>query len=77
VDVEYFTKWDEAMPTYTNDSATSTLFLFNHAITRFGVPKWIIASHGKYFQNHMILELATKLCFHHKHSNPYYPEDNG
>jgi hypothetical protein len=30
--VDYFTKWVEAMPTYTNDVRTTTLFLFNHII---------------------------------------------
>ena len=36
--VDYFTKWAEAMPTYSNDAKTTTLFLFNHIISRFGVP---------------------------------------
>eukprot|EP00253_Pinus_taeda_P033829 PITA_33829 len=31
VAVDYFTKWAEAMPTYKNDSDTTTLFLFNQA----------------------------------------------
>ena len=38
VDVDYFTKWAEAMPTYTEDGKTTGLFLFNHIIARFGVP---------------------------------------
>ena len=35
VDVHYFTKWDEAMPTYVEDGKNVTLFLFNHVIARF------------------------------------------
>ena len=38
VAVDYFTKWAEAMPTYEKDGKTTTLFLFNHVIERFGVP---------------------------------------
>ena len=38
VAMDYFTKWAEAMPTYAEDGKTTTLFLFNHIITRFGVP---------------------------------------
>jgi hypothetical protein len=30
--VDYFTKWEEAMPTYANDAKTTTLFMFNHII---------------------------------------------
>ena len=39
VALDYFTKWAEAMPTFENMTKTATYFLFNHAITRFGVPK--------------------------------------
>jgi hypothetical protein len=36
--VDYFTKWAEAMPTFDNIGKTATFFIFNHIITRFGVP---------------------------------------
>jgi hypothetical protein len=39
VAVDYFTKWAEAMPTFDNTGKTAALFLFNHVIARFGVPK--------------------------------------
>jgi hypothetical protein len=35
--VKYFTKWVEAMPTFTNDGETTTLFIFNQVIARFEV----------------------------------------
>lgn len=38
VAIDYFTKWAEVMPTYSNDMGIATLFLFNHIIARFGVP---------------------------------------
>ena len=37
VAMDYFTKWDEAMPTYAEDGKTAALCLFNHVIARFGV----------------------------------------
>ena len=38
VAIDYFMKWDEAMPTYAEDGKNATLFLLNHVIARFGVP---------------------------------------
>jgi hypothetical protein len=49
--VNYFTKWDEAMPTFLNDGHTTALFLFNLIITRFGVPRVIVIDHGAHFKN--------------------------
>ena len=57
--VDYFTKWAEVMPTLTEDGHTATQFLFNHVISRFGVPQAIVTDHGKHFRNHMMTELTT------------------
>ena len=43
--VEYFTKWAEAMPTYAKDEKITALFLFNHIIARFGIPRAIVMGH--------------------------------
>eukprot|EP00253_Pinus_taeda_P003245 PITA_03245 len=40
--VEYFAKWVEAMPTFTDDGETITIFLFNRIISRF--VEWEIPS---------------------------------
>jgi hypothetical protein len=56
--MDYFTKWAEVMPTYTNDVKTIALFLFNHIITRFGIPKSIVTDHGTHFCNAMMVELT-------------------
>ena len=63
VAVDYFTKWDEAMPTFVNDGETTSLFLVNLVISRFGIPKEIVTDHGSHFQNSMMAELALKLGF--------------
>jgi hypothetical protein len=74
--VDYFTKWVEVMPTFLNDGCTTTLFVFNHITTRFGVPCTIFTDHGSHFKNHMMSELHAKLGFRHENSSPYYPQAN-
>ena len=61
------------MPTYAEDGKTTTLFLFNHVIARFGVPQAIVTDHVSHFRNHMTAELSAKLGFRHEKSTPYYP----
>eukprot|EP00253_Pinus_taeda_P010392 PITA_10392 len=75
--VDYFTKWAEVMPTLSEDGHTATQFLFNHVISRFGVPQAIVTDHGKNFHNHMMTELTTQLVLRHDSSTPYYPQANG
>jgi transposase InsO family protein len=77
VAIDYFTKWVEAMPTYSNDGTTTALFIFKHIISRFGVPNTIVTDHGSHFRNKMMTKLAARLGFHHENSTPYYPHDNG
>lgn len=57
VAVDYYTKWLKSMPTFNNNSETKTLFLFNHIISHFGIPKEIVTDHGIHFQNKMMFEL--------------------
>jgi hypothetical protein len=72
--LDYFNKWAEAMPTFLNDDCTTTLFFFNHIITRFGVPQAIVTDRGSHFQNQMMSELHVKLDFLHENTSPYYPK---
>ena len=75
--VDYFTKWAEAMPTFSADSKTAETFVLNHIIARFGVPQAIITDHGSHFRNIMMTELTNQLGLRHDSSTPYYPQDNG
>ena len=52
--VDYFTKWAKAMPAFVEDGKTAATFLFNHVISRFGVPQAIITDHGSHFRNIMM-----------------------
>eukprot|EP00253_Pinus_taeda_P004687 PITA_04687 len=63
--VDYFTKWAEAMPTFSADGKTAAIFIFNHIIARFSVPQAIITDHGSHFRNIMMTELADQLGLRH------------
>jgi hypothetical protein len=77
VAMDYFTKWDEAMLTFDNTGKIAALFIFNHIITRIGVPQAIVTSHGSHFCNFMMFELTEKLGLRHETSTPYNLQDNG
>jgi hypothetical protein len=73
VAMDYFTKWAEVMPTFDNTTKIAALFIFNHIITRFGVPQAIFIDHGTHFHNFIMFELTDKLSLQHENSTPYYP----
>jgi hypothetical protein len=74
VPVDYFTKWVEAMPTFKDDGETTTRFLFNQIIARFGVPREIVTNHGSHFQNQMMTELTSNLGSRQEHFHPTTPK---
>eukprot|EP00253_Pinus_taeda_P007321 PITA_07321 len=76
VAIDYFTKWAEVMPTLSEDGHTTARFLFNHVISRFGVPQAIVTDHGKHFCNHMMTELTTQLGLRNDSLTPYYHQAN-
>jgi hypothetical protein len=49
VAVDYSTKWVEAMLSFLSNGETTTFFIFNQVITRFGVPKYFVTDHGSHF----------------------------
>jgi transposase InsO family protein len=65
------------MPTFDNTGKTVALFIFNHIITRFGIPQDIVTDHGIHFRNFMMSEFTDKLGLRHENSTPYYPQANG
>jgi hypothetical protein len=74
--VDCFTKWVEALPTFSNDGEITTLFIFNQIVARFSITKEIVTDHGGQFQNRMMIELMSKLRFKWENSSPYYPQAN-
>jgi transposase InsO family protein len=75
--MDYFTKWEEAMPTIKYDGKTIAFFIFNKIISQFRIPVEIVTNHGSHFQNEMLKELASKLEFKHGHYSLYYAQENG
>jgi transposase InsO family protein len=65
------------MLTFLNNCRAAALFLFNHIITHFGVPRAIFTDHSAHFKNQMMSKLHVKLDFRHENSSPYYPQANG
>jgi transposase InsO family protein len=76
VEVYYFTKWVEAIPTFKTTADTTTRFVFNHVITRFGVPIQLVFDHGKQFENKIFVEISSKLGFSQEFASPYYLQSN-
>lgn len=74
--VDHFTKWVEAMPTMSNNGTMEALFIFNHIVARFDIPKEIVTGNGSHFQNRMMQEMTSLLGFHHKYSSRYYLQVN-
>jgi hypothetical protein len=68
--VDYFTKWAKAMPTFDNTRKTAAFFIFNHIITRFGIPQDIVTDHSSHFRNFMMSKLTEKLGFTMKTQPP-------
>ena len=64
------------MPTFDCKAKTVVRFLFNHVISRFGVPKQLVSDHGAHFQDVVWAELSTMLKFEHHYSSSYYPQGN-
>ena len=77
VAMDYFTKLAEAMPTLAPNGKTTAQFMFNHIITRFGVPEAIVTNHGSHFRHYMVAELTSKLGLRHDSSTTYYPQAKG
>ena len=75
--VDYFTKRDKEIPTHAEDGNIVYIFLFSHAIARFGVPQSIFTDQGSHFRNHMMTKLSTNLGFYHENSTLYYSQVNG
>jgi len=61
VGVDYFTKWAEVMPKFSNTSETTAYVFPDHFIALFRVLQDIDMNHRKHFQNHMMIELTVML----------------
>ena len=77
VDVDYISKWVEAIATKTNDNKVVIKFLQEHILSRFGAPKEIINDNGTHFCNKPFAKLMRKYGVIHKVGMTYHPQMNG
>jgi transposase InsO family protein len=70
-------RWGEAREIQDYSASTTTRFIFDDIITRFGFPKILMSDQGTHFINKTIEALNQEFEFHHQKSTPYHPQVNG
>jgi len=77
VDVDYFTKWVEAIPTAHADAATSIKMIKDIIFLRFGVPRFLITDGGTHFLKGTFRKKLHKYGVTHRVASPYHPQTSG
>jgi transposase InsO family protein len=70
---EYLTRWAEEREFKDCSATTTTRFIFDDIITRFGCPKILMSDQGTHFINNTIEALTWEFEVHHQKSTPYHP----
>ena len=74
---KYLTRWAEMQPVKDCTSATTTKFIFEYVLTRFGCPKILMSDCGTHFLNQTIITLTEEFQVYHQKSTPYHLQANG
>jgi hypothetical protein len=75
--MEYLTRWEEATTVKDCSMETTSHFLFEKVITRFGWPRILMSEKGTHFINNTIKAMTEEFEVHHQKSTPYHPQANG
>jgi hypothetical protein len=71
--MEYLTRWVKVAPMKDFSAETTTHFLFEKVIMRFGCPRVLMSDQGTHFINNTINAMTEELEAHHQKSTPYHP----
>lgn len=74
--IDYGTRYPEAVPLRTTDSASVAMGLMT-IFTRLGVPKEILSDQGSNFLSELMEELYRMIGARHLRTSPYHPQTNG
>jgi hypothetical protein len=70
---KYLTRWVEATPMKDCSAKTTTHFLFEQVITRFGCPRVLMSDQYTHFINNTINAMIEEFEVYHQKSTPYHP----
>jgi hypothetical protein len=65
ITTEYLTRWAEVAPVKYHSAETTTHFLFEQVITRFGCPRILMSDQGTHFINNSISSMTEEFEFYH------------
>jgi hypothetical protein len=74
---EYLMRWVEATPVKYCSAKTTSHFLFEQMITRFGCPSILMSDQGTHFIKSTIKAMNGNFEVCNQKSTPYHPQANG
>ena len=77
LDVDYESKWVEAIACPRTDVNIVVGFIQRNILTRFGAPRTIISDEGSHFANKLFAKLMSRYGVRHVMGLAYHPQSNG
>ena len=77
VEVDYVSKWVEAMPCRAADAKNSKNMFEEIIFPRFGVSRMVISDGGTHFTDKNVHNYLSRHGIHHNVATPYHPQTSG